>query len=163
MLALCRHKLTLKRTSLLSLRCSTSSDDNDTKYLHIAPCGDFWIAEGIFAAKHNPSGFIRSIAIGNVRDSSAIIDTLQQVPSRDIMNMYDTGKILSSLEHFQVKATSISPNHTPKSRVDKRGRLPLHIAAGKINPDIYQGLCNLPYFPFLTIMDVMLTCSDEPA
>lgn len=35
----------------------------DVLFLHIAPCGDFWIGHEVFAAKHLQPDYVRSIAI----------------------------------------------------------------------------------------------------
>lgn len=43
---------------------SLKENENEKKqYLHIAPCGDFWVGDEVFAAKHLQPDYVKSIAI----------------------------------------------------------------------------------------------------
>ena len=43
----------------------TMISDEKKIYLHIGPSGDSWIGDAIFAAKHNQSGYVKSITLTN--------------------------------------------------------------------------------------------------
>ena len=49
-----------------ALRAITRSLSNaraEPQFLHLAPSGDFWIGSAIYAAKHNPSDYVRSLPL----------------------------------------------------------------------------------------------------
>ena len=72
-----------------SLKCS---DFLERKlYLHIAPCGDWWLGSEIYAAKHLPSGYVRSIRLPDDFDEDDHV--LDILPELKIMAMYDTGTL----------------------------------------------------------------------
>ena len=59
--------------------------------MHIAPCGNWWVGSEIYAAKHLPSGYVRSIRLPDDFDEDDnVIDILSQFK---IMAMYDTGSL----------------------------------------------------------------------
>jgi hypothetical protein len=64
--------------------------DPSKLFLHISPSGDFWIASEIFAAKHLPEGYVKSIRIPENFEE----ETLNALSLADIVKMYDTGKLL---------------------------------------------------------------------
>lgn len=57
--------------------------------LHISPCGDWWLGTEIYAAKHNPSGYVRSIKLPD--DFSEHDHSLDSLPESTFLAMYDTG------------------------------------------------------------------------
>ncbi len=63
--------------------------DPEILFLHISPGGDFWVAPQLFAAKHLPDGYVRSIRLPDFYDDEAI----QKLSLNDIMKMYDSGKL----------------------------------------------------------------------
>jgi hypothetical protein len=38
-------------------------DDDEGQFLHISPCGDWWCGSSLYAAKHNPSDYVRSLPL----------------------------------------------------------------------------------------------------
>ena len=58
-------------------------------HLHIAPCGDWWLGTEIYAAKHLPSGYVRSIKLPNDFDEDS--KRLDNVSKSTFLAMYDTG------------------------------------------------------------------------
>jgi len=42
---------------------TTSIYKNNVLYLHVGPSGDCWVGHSIFAAKHNPPGYVKSIPL----------------------------------------------------------------------------------------------------
>jgi len=42
---------------------TTSIYKNNAFYLHVGPSGDCWVGHSIFAAKHNPPGYVKSIPL----------------------------------------------------------------------------------------------------
>ncbi|KAJ1450848.1 hypothetical protein M885DRAFT_531275 [Pelagophyceae sp. CCMP2097] len=61
--------------------------DDAALFLHISPSGDWWVAPGIYAAKHNPSGYVKSIPIPP-GFQCALDDDFH-----DLHNVYDSGKL----------------------------------------------------------------------
>lgn len=57
--------------------------------LHISPCGDWWLGTEIYAAKHNPSGYVRSIKLPDGFDEHD--HSLDSLPDSTFLAMYDTG------------------------------------------------------------------------
>jgi hypothetical protein len=57
--------------------------------LHISPCGDWWLGTEIYAAKHNPSGYVRSIKLPDGFDEHDHL--LDGLPESTFKTMYDTG------------------------------------------------------------------------
>mmetsp|Transcript_20676 Transcript_20676/g.20013 ORF Transcript_20676/g.20013 Transcript_20676/m.20013 type:complete len:146 (-) Transcript_20676:786-1223(-) len=71
-------------------------------FLHIAPCGDYWLGQEIYAAKHLPSGYVRSIKLPDNFDEND--DLLNSLPEDKFVAMYDTG----ALDSLLISAVDIS-------------------------------------------------------
>ena len=94
----------------------TTTTPNDEKiYLHIGPGGDCWIGEEIFAAKHNQTGYVKSIVLNNIYHTnyqqknigtkvdkgSLLIEILEDHPEW-AQEIYDTESFPETLlHHFQ--------------------------------------------------------------
>ena len=63
--------------------------DELTLHLHISPCGDWWLGTEIYAAKHLPSGYVRSIKLPDDFDEDSPL--LHNIPKSSFLAMYDTG------------------------------------------------------------------------
>ena len=70
-------------------RSFTSS--TETVFLHIAPCGDHWTGSAIYAAKHNPSGYVKSLPLPPTTDFAAFEETLSALSDPSLQEIYDTG------------------------------------------------------------------------
>lgn len=63
----------------------------DETYLHIAPCGDYWIGSDLFASKHLQPGYVKSFRV--LQDSKNLEESLGEYDGEldDIMQkIYDT-------------------------------------------------------------------------
>ena len=59
----------------------------EPQFLHLAPSGDFWIGSKIYAAKHNPSDYVRSLPL-------PIGQTIpDDCPHDALVKMYDTKEV----------------------------------------------------------------------
>ena len=67
---------------------TVQSHENELS-LHISPCGDWWLGTEIYAAKHNPSGYVRSIKLPEGFDEHD--HSLDSLPESKFLAMYDTG------------------------------------------------------------------------
>lgn len=56
------------------------------QYLHISPDGDWWIAPGIFAAKHLQDDYVRSFLL----PESFQLEKLRSLHATDFQTIYDT-------------------------------------------------------------------------
>jgi hypothetical protein len=63
------------------------------QYIHISPCGDWWIGTEIFAAKHLPSDFVKSILLPTKYD----VKLLNSLPQSHFIGMYETGTLHESI------------------------------------------------------------------
>ena len=97
-----------------SLLCS-QKDDNVLS-VHISPDGDWWLGTEIYAAKHNPSNYVRSIKLPENFDEDNHL--LGSLPESSFTLMYDTGLLDSSLfPTVPLSAkTAGSSNPDPESR-----------------------------------------------
>lgn len=62
-----------------------------TEYLHLAPDGDWWVGSELYAAKHLPSNYVRSIALPKAPFDQAV---LTNYTTEDFIHMYDSGELL---------------------------------------------------------------------
>jgi hypothetical protein len=72
-----------------SLISQTVQAPDNALSLHISPCGDWWLGTEIYAAKHNPSGYVRSIKLPDGFDEHD--HSLDGLPESMFKAMYDTG------------------------------------------------------------------------
>ena len=80
----------LLRQAPRALRAITRRLSNaraEPQFLHLAPSGDFWIGSKIYAAKHNPSDYVRSLPlpIGQVIP--------EDCPHEALVKMYDNKEV----------------------------------------------------------------------
>lgn len=88
-----RNQLGYVRGYSESVICS-QKDDNILS-VHISPDGDWWLGTEIYAAKHNPSNYVRSIKLpANFDEDDNLLGSL---PESSFTIMYDTGLLDSSL------------------------------------------------------------------
>ena len=59
----------------------------EPQFLHLAPSGDFWVGSAIYAAKHNPSDYVRSLPL----PIGQIIP--EDCPHEALVKMYDTKQV----------------------------------------------------------------------
>ena len=59
----------------------------EPQFLHLAPSGDFWVGSAIYAAKHNPSDYVRSLPlpIGQIIPDDC--------PQDALLEMYDSKQV----------------------------------------------------------------------
>ena len=71
---------------MINKNCTLSKSKNKTvNYIHIAPCGDWWIGSDIYAAKHNPTDYILSLPLPNNFDQTILTNT----PNSKFQHAYD--------------------------------------------------------------------------
>ena len=59
----------------------------EPQFLHLAPSGDFWVGSAIYAAKHNPSDYVRSLPL-------PIGQTIpEDCPHEALVKMYDSKEV----------------------------------------------------------------------
>jgi hypothetical protein len=87
-------------------QAQVEEDTTQKKYIHIAPCGDWWLGAEIFAAKHNPEGYVCSIYLPPDVD----VDIFSTLQSSDFYDMYDA-KVL----HETVTSTTSTTSSTSTS------------------------------------------------
>ena len=72
-----------------SLSPSAHGVNDNNLSIHISPCGDWWLGAEIYAAKHLPSGYVRSIKLpDNFDEDNHLLDEL---PASAFLQMYDSG------------------------------------------------------------------------
>jgi cytochrome-b5 reductase len=59
----------------------------EPQFLHLAPSGDFWVGSAIYAAKHNPSDYVRSLPL----PIGQIIP--EDCPHEALVKMYDSKEV----------------------------------------------------------------------
>ena len=73
-----------------ALRVATRNLSNaraEPQFLHLAPSGDFWVGSAIYAAKHNPSDYVRSLPL----PIGQIIP--EDCPHEALVKMYDSKEV----------------------------------------------------------------------
>lgn len=85
------RRLVVRPTVLLG-RWATGGAQTEPHFLHIAPSGDWWQGPAIYAAKHNPSNYVKSLEIpeGHTVD-------LDDVEEKQLHAMYDDEIIPASV------------------------------------------------------------------
>ena len=83
-----RAELTLRQAprALRAVR-RLSNARAEPQFLHLAPSGDFWVGSAIYAAKHNPSDYVRSLPlpIGQIIPDDC--------PHEALVKMYDSKEV----------------------------------------------------------------------
>ena len=87
--------------------CSDTTSSSSTKpkqhYLHLAPDGDYWTGEAIFAAKHLQPDYVRSVSIPEGFDVEQWLDKTfgddEKKQTEALQNIYDEGKLPSGVGH----------------------------------------------------------------
>jgi len=74
-------------------RKKSASNPKSGFFIHISPSGDFWTGEGVFAAKHLSSNYLRSIPIPNKVDVYTIEQKLNELEPEKIQEIYDSGTL----------------------------------------------------------------------
>lgn len=90
-----QHAMKIYRTSSASSLVQKQSQNQSSLSLHISPCGDWWLGSEIYAAKHNPSGYVRSIKLPDRFEENE--NSLGSLPISTFQTMYDTGVLDSSI------------------------------------------------------------------
>jgi hypothetical protein len=89
-----------------------SQKDDNILSVHISPDGDWWLGTEIYAAKHNPSNYVRSIKLpANFEEDNNLLGSL---PESSFTLMYDTGLLDSSL----FPTVPVSTNNTASRDLD---------------------------------------------
>jgi hypothetical protein len=59
---------------------SKGTDDQDSSclYLHVGPSGDCWTGHSIFAAKHNPPDYVRSVKLQPTVCADTLLELLEE-------------------------------------------------------------------------------------
>jgi hypothetical protein len=66
-----------------------SSHDGDKVYLHVGPAGDCWTGDNIFAAKHLPPDYVKSIHLPDDLSTEILLEEMEQNPALG-QQAYDT-------------------------------------------------------------------------
>jgi len=92
-------------TEIIEKKSKKLSEEYDLKkhYLHVAPCGDFWIGSSIFAAKHLQPDYVKSIPIpcgknGTYFDVEQYLDDIEddETKTQLLQEIYDTNRFPTS-------------------------------------------------------------------
>ena len=68
------------------------------KYVHLAPCGEWWISEKLYSSKHLASDYVKSVHVNeiknilDIKNDSNILEienTLNKFKKKDLQNFYD--------------------------------------------------------------------------
>jgi hypothetical protein len=65
---------------------------NDQLYLHVAPCGDWWVGTSLFAAKHLEPDYVKSISLPTDFDPDEVF-TGEEHDEELLKRIYDEGVI----------------------------------------------------------------------
>ena len=98
-----QHAMKIYRTSSASSLQNQKQNQSDLS-LHISPCGDWWLGSEIYAAKHNPSGYVRSIKLPDHFEENE--NSLENLPISSFQTMYDTGVLDSCIAPSPIKQDS---------------------------------------------------------
>jgi hypothetical protein len=97
-----------------------SQKDDNILSVHISPDGDWWLGTEIYAAKHNPSNYVRSIKLpANFDEDNNLLGSL---PESSFTLMYDTGLLDSSLFPTVPVSTNNTASHDLDSEPHKHDR-----------------------------------------
>ena len=78
--------------------------------IHISPCGDWWLGAEIYAAKHLPSGYVRSIKLPDDFDEDNHL--LDKLPASAFLQMYDSGVLILIVNSVATKDNDDDRNST---------------------------------------------------
>ena len=86
---------TISNDECKSKNSNSISGDLKTKYLHIAPDGDYWVGTTIFAAKHLQPDYIKSIPIPKGFDPEDYFENLLDPEEAEeiLRKAYDDGTL----------------------------------------------------------------------
>lgn len=70
-----------------------ASDKKNQLYLHIAPCGDFWSGDEVFAAKHLQPDYVKSIPWNLAVKPEDYLEDYEGDVDALLRNAYDSGHI----------------------------------------------------------------------
>lgn len=59
------------------------------KYVHLAPCGEWWISEKLYSSKHLASDYVKSVHVNEIKNILEIENTLDKFKKKDLQNFYD--------------------------------------------------------------------------
>jgi hypothetical protein len=76
-----------------NLSGSNEHADIGDNFLHISPSGDWWTGGKMYAAKHLPSDYVKSLLL----PEGFNVDSLQNLPFTTFVQMYDDGKLDKSI------------------------------------------------------------------
>ena len=86
-----------KRTSTPSDDATTASPKSKQHYLHIAPDGDWWTGDEIFAAKHLQPDYVRSVKIPSEFDVEEWLELTfgedDEMQTKAMQRIYDKQKL----------------------------------------------------------------------
>lgn len=83
-------------------RREKSKHESQIIYLHIAPCGDFWTGDEVFAAKHLQPDYVKSIPIpSNISvELLSKLETVEDDFDNILKDVYDSGDISILIEYI---------------------------------------------------------------
>ena len=70
------------------------------KYVHLAPCGEWWIGQKLYSSKHLASDYVKSVHINDIKNIldiendtkiSEIENTLDKFNKEELQSFYDYG------------------------------------------------------------------------
>ena len=106
----CKRLLSHKTNKTKDDDLSCNEQKNDTKvkqqssiYLHISPCGDFWIGSRIFAAKHLQPDYVKSIPVPGTFDPDDFFDSMANQMYEKRNKKYDKETKDVMIDEFRLK------------------------------------------------------------
>ena len=93
-----------------SLTPTVRGTTDNSMSIHISPCGDWWLGAEIYAAKHLPSGYVRSIKLPDDFDEDNHL--LDKLPASAFLQMYDSGVLILIVNSVATKDNDDDRNST---------------------------------------------------
>lgn len=113
-----KNYFTTTTTAIEETTTSISKNNPTLLYLHIGPSGDCWVGHSIFAAKHNPPGYVKSIPLMKLFEEyddefiyeidgerNLLIEILDENPEW-AQEIYDTERIPNKLQQYIIETTT---------------------------------------------------------
>mmetsp|Transcript_7510 Transcript_7510/g.8607 ORF Transcript_7510/g.8607 Transcript_7510/m.8607 type:complete len:165 (+) Transcript_7510:95-589(+) len=113
-----KNYFTTTTTAIEETTTSISKNNPTLLYLHIGPSGDCWVGHSIFAAKHNPPGYVKSIPLMKLfeeYDDEFIYEIdgernlLIEILDENLewaQEIYDTERIPNMLQQYIIETTT---------------------------------------------------------
>jgi len=87
------HRSRVYRTLCIDTSKAYGGIPESGVFIHISPSGDAWVGPSMFAAKHLPSNYLRSIEISHDADIARLEDRLSTLRYDELQKIYDSGDL----------------------------------------------------------------------